>query len=56
VILGVVLDANRAIQVNEHYPNLPSIYALGDGRPFQSDTDAAMALVNQLYSDQAYTC
>jgi glutathione reductase (NADPH) len=55
--LGVELDANGAIKINEHYQtNIPSIYALGDvTHQFNLTpvaTAEAMALVNGLYTDQ----
>ncbi|MCK9395890.1 MAG: glutathione-disulfide reductase [Methylobacter sp.] len=56
--LGVALDVNGAIKVNQHYQtNIPSIYALGDvTNRFNLTpvaTAEAMALVNRLYTDQA---
>lgn len=55
--LGVELDANGAIKVNEGYQtNIPSIYALGDVTDRFNLTPVAtaeaMALVNGLYTGQ----
>jgi len=55
--VGVELDANGAIKVNENYQtNIPSIFALGDvTHKFNLTpvaTAEAMALVNGLYTDQ----
>ena len=55
--LGVELDTKGAIKVNEGYQtNIPSIYALGDVTDRFTLTPVAtaeaMALVNELYSDQ----
>lgn len=56
--LGVALDANGAIKVNERYQSsVSSIYALGDVTNRVNLTPVAtaeaMALINQLYSDHA---
>lgn len=55
--VGVALDENNAIKINRDYQtNIPSIYALGDVTHRLNLTPVAtaeaMALVNQLYSDQ----